>query len=129
MTFIVDGTNGVTFNDNTNQPSASAVLTNYGVIRAIDYTTPSTGFSYTIPANVTVAILQPASTLATGAITMPAAPINGMTITVSCTQIITALTLSANSGQSIVNTISTLAAGGTVSYIYRQANTTWYKVA
>ena len=129
MSVLIDGTAGVTFNDSTNQPSASAVLTNYGVIRAIDYTTPATGFSYTIPANITVAIIQPSGTLATGTITMPAAPVNGMTITISCTQVITLLTLAANAGQSILNAISTLAAGGSASYIYRQANTTWYKVA
>jgi len=130
MSTIINGDiPSITFTDNTTQPSAATVLSNYGLIRAYDYTTPSTGFNYTIPANVTVAIIQPAGTLATGTVKMPASAINGMTITVSCTQIITALTLSANTGQSIVNPVTTLASGGTSSYIYRASNTTWYKVA
>lgn len=130
MTTIINGDiPSITFTDSTTQTSAATVLTNYGLIRAYDYTNPSTGFNYTIPANVTVAIIQPAGTLATGTIKMPALVVDGMTITITCTQIITALTMQANTGQSLLNGLSTLAAGGTASYLYRSANTTWYKVA
>lgn len=129
MTTVINGDiPSITFTDLTTQRSAGTVLTNYGVIRTYDYTTPVTGFNYTIPANVTVAIMQPAGTLATGTVKMPASAIDGMTVTVSCTQIITALTLSANTGQSVVNPVTTLAAGATSSYLYRATNTTWYKV-
>jgi hypothetical protein len=50
-----------------------------------------------------------------------------MVVAFSSTQIITALTVSANAGQSIVNAVTTLAAGGGAKYIYRLTNTTWYR--
>ena len=45
-----------------------------------DYTTPATGFSYTIPNNIQVAIIAPSGTLATGTITMPSAPNHGQQV-------------------------------------------------
>lgn len=98
-----------------------------GVLQSYDYQVLTTGFSYTFAAGTTTLIIQPAGTLATGTITMPAAPADGMVIAFSSTQIITALTVSANAGQSIVNAVTTLAAGGGAKYIYRLTNTTWYR--
>lgn len=98
-----------------------------GVLQSYDYQASTTGFSYTFAAGTTTLIIQPAGTLATGTITMPAAPADGMLIAFSSSQIITALTVSANSGQSIVNNVTTLAAGGGAKYIYRLTNTTWYR--
>jgi hypothetical protein len=37
------------------------------------------------------------------------------------------LTVSANTGQSIVSAVTSLALGGGAVYIYRLANTTWYR--
>ena len=106
MTVKIDGSNGL--------------LQNY------DYQAPTTGFSYTFT-TYNVWFANPAGTLATGTITMPASPVDGMTVTITSTQQITALTINANTGQSIV-------AGGAVQlnantnrqYMYRLANTTWY---
>jgi len=97
-----------------------------GLLQQYDYQAPTTGFSYTFAAGTTVLILQPAGTLATGTITMPAAPADGMTISFSSTQIITALTVSPNTGQSIVGNPTTLLAGGAATFVYRLSNTTWY---
>lgn len=108
MTVKIDGSNGL--------------LQNY------DYQVPTTGFSYTFTTyNVWFAV--PAGTLATGTITMPASPVDGMMVTITSTQQITALTINANTGQSII-------AGGAVQlnantsrqYMYRLANTTWYLI-
>jgi len=98
-----------------------------GVLQSYDYQVLTTGFSYTFASGTTTLIIQPAGTLATGTIIMPAAPADGMVIAFSSTQIITALTVSANSGQSIVNNVTTLLAGGGAKYIYRLTNTTWYR--
>lgn len=100
-----------------------------GVLQSYDYQVLTTGFSYTFAAGITTLIANPAGTLATGTITMPAAPADGMVVTFNSTQIITALTVSANAGQSIVNAVTTLAAGGGANYIYRLTNTTWYRTA
>lgn len=102
---------------------------NNGVLQSYDYQVLTTGFSYTFASGITTLLAQPAGTLATGTITMPASPADGMVITFNSTQIITALTVNANTGQSIVNAVTTLAAGGGAKYIYRLANTTWYRTA
>jgi len=100
-----------------------------GLLQSYDYQTPTTGFTYTFnPVSTgTVLVMNPAATLATGTITMPASPVDGMIICFSSSQIITSLTVSANTGQSIVSAVTTLAAGGGAAYIYRLANTTWYR--
>jgi hypothetical protein len=97
-----------------------------GLLQQYDYQVSTTGFSYTFAAGTTVLVMNPAGTLATGTITMPAAPADGMTISFSSTQIITALTVSANTGQSIVGQPTTMLAGGAASFVYRLSNTTWY---
>ena len=99
-----------------------------GLIQAYDYQTPTTGFSYTFASGVQTLVMNPAGTLATGTITMPATPADGMTIRFSSSQIITALTVSANSGQSIVAAVTSLVLGGSAQYIYRATNTTWYRI-
>lgn len=99
-----------------------------GLIQAYDYQTPTTGFSYTFASGVQTLVMNPAGTLATGTITMPAAPADGMTIRFSSSQIITALTLSPNSGQSVVAAVTSLVLGGSAQYIYRATNTTWYRI-
>lgn len=91
--------------------------------------TPTTGFSITIGAGVKTLLLEPAGTLASGTITMPASPIDGQEIRVSSTQSISALTLSGNSGQTISNPPTTLLAGQGFGYIYNLANTNWVPLA
>lgn len=100
-----------------------------GLLQQYDYQAPTTGFSYTFAAGTTVLVMNPAGTLATGTITMPAAPADGMTISFSSTQQITALTVNANTGQSIVGAPTTMLAGGAATFVYRLSNTTWYAQA
>jgi hypothetical protein len=97
-----------------------------GVLQAYDYQVLTTAFSYTFAAGTQVLVINPAATLATGTITMPASPADGMTITFSSTKIITALTVNANTGQTINNAATTLAAGQSASYVYRAASTAWF---
>lgn len=105
MTLKVDGTNGV--------------------LQSYDYQVLTTGFSYTFAAGITNLIMNPAGTLATGTITMPASPADGMTITFSSTQTITSLTVNGNSGQSAIGAPTTLTAGAVVVLVYRLSATTW----
>lgn len=95
--------------------------------KSYSYQAPATGFSITIANNITSLILDPAGTLATGTIAMPATPIDGQIVRASSSQIITTLTVAASAGQSIKNAPTTLAAGDTFAYIYRSTNTTWYR--
>lgn len=96
---------------------------------------PTTGFSITIgsgPPVVNKLILDPAGTLASGTITMPASPVDGQVIEITSSATITALTVSANAGQSIKNAPTTLVVSATgpqgYSFIYHTANTTWYRL-
>lgn len=105
MTIKVDGTNGV--------------------LQAYDYQVLTTGFSYTFATGVQTLVINPAGTLATGTITMPASPVDGMVITFSTTQQITALTVNGNTGQSITSGPTFMNAGSSASYVYNLANTAW----
>lgn len=96
-----------------------------GLIQAYDYQVLTTAFSYTFAAGTQVLVINPAGTLATGTITMPAAPSDGMTITFSSTKQITALTMAGN-GATLVSGVTALNANQAVSYIYRATGTSWY---
>lgn len=109
MTVKIDGTNGV--------------------LQAYDYQVLTTGFTYTFAAGTQVLVAVPASTLATGTITMPSAPADGMVITIQSTQQITALTVSANTGQTLVGTAIQLNSNQPLSWVYRLTDTTWYPFA
>lgn len=93
------------------------------------YNVPVTGFSLTIGAAVQYLILDPAGTLATGTITMPASPTDGFLVGFSSTKIVTTLTLTPNTGQTIPNSPTSLAAGVGLTFLYRSANATWYRVS
>lgn len=97
-----------------------------GVLQQYDYQTPATGFSYTFAAGTQMLFMVPSGTLASGTITMPSAPADGMVITFSSSQQITALTLQGNTGQSVSSAVTFLPAKTAASYVYRLANTTWY---
>lgn len=96
-----------------------------GLIQAYDYQVLTTGFSYTFAAGTQVLVINPAGTLATGTITMPASPSDGMTITVESTQQVTALTMSGNGG-TVVGAAVQLVPNQPLSWVYRSTGTTWY---
>jgi hypothetical protein len=101
---------------------------NNGVLQSYDFQVLTTGFSYTFATGITTLIAAPAGTLAAGTITMPGSPADGMVITITTTQEITAITIAGNAGQSIGGTQTTqLPANSALSFVYRQANTTWYR--
>ncbi len=90
------------------------------------YQIPTNGFSLTIADRRGNYVLDPAGTLATGTITMPANPVEGQMLCIRTSQEITGLTVSPNSGQSVAGNPTTLLAGTSFTAIYRVANTTWY---
>ena len=101
---------------------------NNGVLQSYDFQVLTTGFSYTFASGTTTLIANPAGTLATGTITMPATPADGMVITFTTTQEITAITINGNTGQSIGGSQTTqLPANSAMSFVYRLTNTTWYR--
>jgi hypothetical protein len=100
-----------------------------GLLQSYDYQVLTTGFTYTFAAGTQVLVAVPAATLATGTITMPSAPADGMVITIQSTQQITALTLNGNTGQTVVGTAVQIVPNQPLSWVYRLTNTTWYPMA
>ena len=92
------------------------------------YQTPTTGFSIQVANGVTSLLLKPAGTLATGTITFPTTPIDGQTLRIASSQIVTALTLSAPAGQTILGPITTIAANGHATWQYVASISTWFSV-
>ena len=97
-----------------------------GLIQQYDYQVLTTGFSYTFASGTQTLIINPAGTLATGTITMPAAPADGMVIWITTTKQIVALTVNGNTGQTLTSGVTSLAPNQSVAYLYRSSNTTWY---
>lgn len=89
---------------------------------------PLTGFAVTIANSVTQLIINPAGTLAVGAVTMPSLPSDGLVIKISTEQIITSFTVSANTGQTLLGSPTTLAQYTSVSFLYNLAQLKWYRI-
>ena len=96
-------------------------------IQNYSYLVPVTSFSTTIPSYTNTLILNPASTLAAGTVIMPAALFDGQLLAITSSQTITALTLAAQAGQTIVGTATTITSTTPIKFIYRAANKTFYR--
>ena len=96
------------------------VQTGYGhsdiVAEPFDFYVPLTGFTITM--QTAKLVLNPAGTLATGTVNLPLNPPDGTLAEISSTQTQTALTLNANTGDSIVGAVSALVANTRVAYRY-----------
>ena len=88
---------------------------------------PTTGETIALAETGTYHILIPAETLDTLTLTFPAAPIDGQELLIKSTKTITSLTLSGN-GETILDTITTIAALGSVRYKYLGSNNLWYRI-
>lgn len=73
-------------------------------------------------------VVDRATTIATGTLPFPAAPRDGQLMGISTRVAITTLTLDTGPGAIPVSgSISTLAAGGTASWIYDQVSNRWFR--
>jgi hypothetical protein len=95
---------------------------------SLTYRAVSTGFTETFAAAQDTMILFNAGTLATGTVTMPASPLNGQVVRVTAAMIVTALTVSPNAGQTMVGAPTAISTTTPFAFVYRAANTTWYRV-
>jgi hypothetical protein len=100
------------------------------------YNAPLTGATIPVTSPTRRLILEPAGTIATLTVTLPtAATLNDNQLFGLCTtQIVTALTVTAGSGTTVLNAPTALlvpvatGAGSCVEWVYRQSNTSWYRV-
>jgi len=93
------------------------------------YAQPATGNTVTIPGfngNQLLVIIDPAGTLATLTITLPAAS-DGQRVVIACSQIVTALTLNSAAG-SILGAITTIAANALgTAYCWSATANKWFR--
>lgn len=86
---------------------------------------PVTGFNVTPGNEEGERMLRPAGTLLAGYVTMAPSPVDGRRWCVFTTQTITNLYLTANTGQTLQDAVTTLAANARVCYTFSLSNTTW----
>jgi len=91
------------------------------------YNVPVTAFALTFANNQDWFILNPAGTLATGAVTFAPNPSDAQRECVVSSQIVTAMTFTANTGQTVVGAPTALAVGTAVCFTYVQSLATWFK--
>lgn len=92
------------------------------------YAAPSaTGFTVTVSAGDVWLVLTPTGTFATGTIALPDAPTDKDTVTVTCTQVITALTVS--SAKTVTGAPTTLAANDFFTMRYEGVGGVWYRIS
>lgn len=98
------------------------------------YAAPLTGATVAVAATTGALVLDPAGTIATLTVTLPAASalIDGQKLALSSSQTVTALTVTAGSGTTISNSPTALTISTTGNYgyqfVYRQANTKWFRL-
>jgi hypothetical protein len=86
------------------QPSAQSVYSPTPSIGGVDYYSyqvPLTAFSITPANGISYLLLNPAGTLATGTLTMEAQPSDGQRFSIFTSQTQTAITVQANTGQTL----------------------------
>lgn len=87
------------------------------------YAAPTTGQTVTANAGVRILFINPAGTLATLTVVLPASPVEGQDFIVCASQILTALTITGT----IVGTLTTLALGGFARFVYSTDAAKWFR--
>jgi hypothetical protein len=124
-------------NNGDSRKASINLLTNYlqgaltlpGALKT-QYAAPSASpFSVTVAQGDTWLLLTPTGTLAVGTIVLPSAPTDKQEVSVNCTQIVTALTVSAG-GTTVTGAPTTLAtANEFFTMRYDAATSAWYRVS
>lgn len=96
---------------------------------AVAYINPTSGSSVTISDYTGGIYIQGSSALASLSVTLPASPVDDQGCTICSQSGVTALTLTANTGQSIFppTTPTALSAGISIQYRYRAAANGWFR--
>ncbi len=127
--FSVDPSGNVvvqSLNNAGNQQISGLATFNAGIADAsFSSQTPTSGFAITVPNGVLTLQLTPASTLASGTITMPSAPGNGQWLFVTSTQTISSVAFTPATGQSVLAAPSLIPSGVEVAFQYQASAARW----
>jgi hypothetical protein len=114
------------------QPVIGNVYAPVGMVGSVttnSYVVPLTAFTITPANGVSFLLLNPAGTLATGTLTLPAQPSDGQWFCLFDTHTQTAITIQGNTGQTLagVTTPTALVANQLYCWKYFAAQATWYE--
>lgn len=115
-------------------PSAQTVYATAGQVAGVEqysYQVPLTGFAITPPNLTALLYLNPAGTLATGTLTMPAVASDGQRLCVEDSQTQTAITIAANTGQTLASfglgAVTALTANTKYCWLYQGSAASWIR--
>lgn len=91
-------------------------------VKSVQYAAPTAGQTVTCDGS-SVVFIDPAGTLATLTVALPAAPVNGQEVNLCASQIITALTVTGT----IIGTLTTLAVAGFARFVYSSTAVKWFR--
>ena len=96
--------------------------------QSYSYQTPASGAAITIPNNCSLLQIAGAASLATLGVTLPAAPIDGQEVTIATLPAITALTIAANSGQTLAGAPTEMPANSATRFIFFATSSLWARL-
>ena len=112
-------------------PSVYAYAGTIGGTVQYQYSVPATAFSITANKQTTYVLINPAGTLATGTLITPATPGDGQSLCMMSSQTQTALTVTANTGQTMASyggaTVTALTANTPVCWFYIASQANWVR--
>ena len=119
--------------DNAGEFSVTGNLTTAGarVVNGTTFYTANTGFVQTIGATTERYVISPwtSNIIANGTLTLPGANVNSTVVTISAVYGVTALQVLPSNGTVLKPSANiTLANGSAATYMYRSADTAWYKI-
>jgi hypothetical protein len=117
--------------NNGNVPATAVVTTCQLGGGSLTVLSPAAGNTGTlvIPNQTCFYVIDGAGTISAFTYTMPANPLDGQILRISSKVAVSTLTLQANTGQTLLGAPTSASANSAVgAWIYRAANTTWYRV-
>ena len=91
--------------------------------------TPATLATVAMSAGQSRAIINPAGTIAVLTVTLPPSPVDGQVAGISFTQIVSALTVNAPGGATVVGPPSASAVNSAFRFLYQASSTSWFPAA
>ena len=96
--------------------------------QSYSYQTPASGAAITVPNNCSLLQIAGSAALAALSVTLPAAPIDGQEVTLATLPAITALTLAANSGQTLAGAATAMPANSAIRFIFFATGSLWARL-
>lgn len=109
--------------------AANTVSAGTKIDSGYQFSAPSNHFNITVNNNVSRLILDPATSLTNGTVTLPSANVDATVVTISSTQAITNFQIKPNTGTTLVPSANVTQAGGNgATFFFHASQSKWYKI-